>query len=52
MENLDRKNRTQMTLRLPYELKELIHREAERKGISFNTCVLLIIYKDLRLKQK
>lgn len=34
----------QTTVRLPLELKERIQREANRKGMSFNELVLIILY--------
>ena len=36
-------NREQMTLRVPPELKEALQEEAQRKGISFNSLVCLIL---------
>ena len=38
--------RVSVTLRLPNDLKEALHREALEHGISFNSYVLLLIYKD------
>jgi len=37
--------REQTTIRLPKELKEQLQREADRKGISFNAYLLLLIDK-------
>lgn len=48
---MDKEKKIQITLRLPRELKEIIHREAENKGISFNKYVSFIIYKGLQLRQ-
>ena len=39
------KDREQTTLRLPAELKEKLHVEAERMGISLNSYILLLIDK-------
>lgn len=36
-------NREQITLRVPPELKEALQEEAQRKGISFNSLVCLIL---------
>lgn len=35
--------REQTTIRLPVELKEELQREADRKGLSFNQCLLIIL---------
>ena len=35
--------REQTTLRMPEELKEQLQKEAEKKGISFNAYLLLLI---------
>lgn len=35
--------REQITIRLPAELKERIQQEADRKGISFNQFLLLLL---------
>ena len=37
--------REQITIRLPKELKEQLQQEANRKGISFNAYILLLIDK-------
>ena len=37
--------RVAVTLRLPDDLKEALHREAVEHGISFNAYVLLLINK-------
>lgn len=37
--------REQTTLRLPAELKDQLQREAERRGLSFNAYLLLLIDK-------
>ena len=41
-------NREQTTIRLPAELKEQLQQEADRRGISFNALVLILIDKGLR----
>ncbi|GEM_PF-2111175 len=37
--------REQTTIRLPVELKQEIQKEAERKGISFNAEMVIMIQK-------
>ncbi len=44
--------REQTTLRLPSELKEELQREAQRKGMSFNAYVLLLIDRGRRAEQE
>lgn len=51
-EDFEKEKRTQITLRLPWELKELIHREAKNKGMSFNSYILSVICRGLQVKQK
>lgn len=43
--------RAQTTIRLPAELKERLQREADKRGISFNSLVLILIDKGLRQLQ-
>lgn len=43
--------REQTTIRLPAELKEQLQREADRRGVSFNAMVLILIYKGLQCLQ-
>ena len=38
----------QTTIRLPAELKEMLQQEAERRGISFNSLVILLLKKGLK----
>lgn len=40
---MNKEPREQTTLRLPAELKEKLQEEAARKGISFNSYILLLI---------
>ena len=48
MKERERKiSREQVTIRLPEELKEQIQREADRKGISLNAEVLILIQKGM-----
>lgn len=42
--------REQTTIRLPVELKEQLQQEADRKGQSFNTEVIIILRKGLELE--
>ena len=42
--------REQTTIRLPAELKEKLHQEADRLGISFNGLVIYYLWKGLELK--
>ena len=42
--------REQTTIRLPAELKEQLQQEADRKGQSFNTEVIIILRKELELE--
>lgn len=37
------KEKTQTTIRLPTELKEILQKEADKKGISLNAYILLLI---------
>lgn len=39
--------REQTTIRLPAELKEQLQREADRRGISFNALVVILLQKSL-----
>ena len=39
--------REQTTIRLPAELKEKLQREADRKGFSFNSIVIILLEKGL-----
>lgn len=41
----------QTTIRIPAELKEKIQQEAERKGMSFNQLVLLILKERITPKK-
>lgn len=38
-----RREKTQTTIRLPTELKEALQKEADKKGISLNAYILLLI---------
>lgn len=38
--------REQVTLRIPEELKEALHREAQEKGMSFNGLVIQILQRE------
>lgn len=40
--------REQTTIRLPAELKSKLQQEADRRGISFNALILILIDKGLR----
>lgn len=42
MEN-GKKEKTQTTIRLPAKLKEALQKEADKKGISLNAYILLLI---------
>lgn len=44
--------REQTTIRLPRELKEQLQREAEKKGISFNSMVSMILNLERNHRQK
>lgn len=44
--------REQTTIRLPEELKELLQREADLRGLSFNAYVLLLIDKGLQAERE
>ena len=46
------KEREQTTIRLPAELKEKLQQEAQKKGISFNSYILLLIDKGRQCLQK
>ena len=46
------KYREQTTLRFPVALKKQLQEEAERKGISLNSYILLLIDKVHRCKQE
>lgn len=37
--------RKQMTIRLPAELMEQLHREAQERGMSFNDYLIVLIHK-------
>lgn len=39
------KEKSQVIIRMPVDLKEQLHMEAGKKGISFNSYVLLLIGK-------
>ena len=39
--------REQVTLRIPEELKEALHREAQEKGMSFNGLVIQILQREV-----
>lgn len=39
----DKKEKTQTTIRLPIKLKETLQKEADKKGISLNAYILLLI---------
>ena len=39
--------REQVTIRLPAKLKERLQREADGRGISFNSMVIIAIWKGL-----
>ncbi len=39
--------REQTTIRLPAGLKEQLQREADRRGISFNALVIILLQKSL-----
>lgn len=43
--------REQTTIRIPAELKEMMQQEADRKGISFNQLVLLVLKKWITQKK-
>lgn len=40
-------NKVGVTIRLPKELKESIQKEADKRGISFNEMVMLLINKGM-----
>lgn len=40
--------REQVTLRLPSELKEALHTEAQQKGVSFDGLICLILRAKVR----
>ena len=40
--------REQTTIRLPADLKEEIQREADRKGMSFNMYILILLQRGLK----
>lgn len=42
--------REQTTIRLPVGLKEELQQEADRRGISFNAVVIILLKKGLREK--
>lgn len=44
--------REQTTIRLPAELKERLQRQADRRGLSFNAYVLLLIDKGLQAERE
>lgn len=43
---MDKETREQTTIRLPVELNEWLRQAAERKGISFNSYVLMILNEE------
>lgn len=45
-------DRTQITIRLPAELKEELQREADRRGISFNDYLLWLIIHGRQVRAK
>ncbi|MDD7349778.1 MAG: Arc family DNA-binding protein [Clostridiales bacterium] len=42
--------REQITIRLPAELKEKIQQAADRKGISFNSMVIIFLEAGLKVQ--
>ncbi len=42
--------REQTTIRLPAGLKEQLQREADRRGISFNALVIILLQKSLEVE--
>lgn len=42
-------NKEQITIRLPTELKEIIQAEADKKGISINAMVIILLRKGLEV---
>ena len=42
---VEKTRKEQTTIRLPVELKEQLQQEAERRGISFNSFVILLLKK-------
>ena len=44
--------REQTTIRLPEDLKERLQRQADRRGLSFNAYVLLLIDKGLQSERE
>ena len=47
MTNLER--RQNITIRLPVELKEAVHKEADRRGISFNALIVILLRAGMKL---
>ncbi len=41
----NKQEREQTTIRLPAELKEILHQEATERGLSFNAYLLVLIDK-------
>lgn len=48
----EKSEREQTTIRLPAELKEELQREADRKGISLNALVLMILNEEQNHRPK
>lgn len=44
------KEREQTTIRLPVELKEQLQQEADKRGFSFNTLVIILLRKALEVE--
>ena len=45
-------DRTQITIRLPAELKEELRQEAERRGDSFNETVIRLVLQGLEFQSR
>lgn len=43
-------NRTQITIRLPSDLKEQIQKQADEMGVSFNAMLIILLHKGLEPK--
>ena len=41
-------NREQTTIRLPAELRDKLHQEAEKRNMSFNSLVILLLCQGLK----
>lgn len=39
--------REQLTLRIPEELKEALHKEAQEKGISLNALIIQLLQREV-----